>query len=732
MASSTLPSLASHAPSLQNGIIQGKTKAQLLREHRERKGTSHLPDQYLLRDVIYLLQGISGTYIKFEGEGVDKHIVFVEDQNYVIPQPVRTLVLKLSELGHLYHRVSTFVKANEGRGDVDSIQQSLCHHLQAQLTEYYKLMAVLESQMPTPVTEDSYAQSGPSTGLTLRRLDVWLNEWRLRMRMMSVCVEGCQEAHGGALVSLMHGYTDNGDPFIRNFTDRLLEEVSKPFFTTLQGWLFSGELHDSSAGFFVQANRKKRKPTNEPSDDLDPNMAEKEGVEDGEDFDEESILESGLRIWEKKFLFRREMLPSFVSEAFGKKIYSTGKSLNFVRYSCRDPDWHVTRDKLGDSTKSLKYSDIPGLERSIDTAYRIASNRLFEMFFDKFHLLDHLTAMRHYLMLGHGDFAEQLMETLGPSLSRPANVLYRHNLTATLEGAIRASNAQNDSPDVLRRLDARMMEYSHGEIGWDSFTLEYKVENPIDTVLDPVSMEKYSRLFNHLWQMKRVESVLTSIWARISVETKNSLKLPEFTHDWHCARLSLSEMIHFIRQMQAWCQLEVIECSWNVLLDFIAKKEGDLDALIDAHRTYLDRVVNKVLLMNPKHGAKHSKESTLLKQVRELFQLILVFQEVVESFFHFSWAEAARRDGRRDDERGVYTGPASPDEASDTRPEVLNGILQRLKENGRSFSEKAQTVVHGLQAHQDLDCRFLATRLSFSDFYKSKSRIAAQAEQTPR
>jgi Gamma tubulin complex component N-terminal len=33
------------------------------------------------------------------------------------------------------------------------------------------------------------------------------------------------DAHGGALVNLIHGYTDNGDPFVRQFTDQLLEEV---------------------------------------------------------------------------------------------------------------------------------------------------------------------------------------------------------------------------------------------------------------------------------------------------------------------------------------------------------------------------------------------------------------------------------------------------------------------------------------------------------------------------
>lgn len=67
---------------------------------------------------------------------------------------------------------------------------------------------------------------------------------------------------------------------------------------------------------------------------------------------------------------------------------------------------------MADDIIALKYSDIGGLERSIDTAYQIASQRLFEVFFDKFKLLDHLTALKDYLMLGHGDFADQLMEAL--------------------------------------------------------------------------------------------------------------------------------------------------------------------------------------------------------------------------------------------------------------------------------------------------------------------------------
>ena len=61
---------------------------------------------------------------------------------------------------------------------------------------------------------------------------------------------------------------------------------------------------------------------------------------------------------------------------------------------------------------ALKYSDLAGLEHSIDVAYSIASQRLLETFFDKFNLLDHLRALKSYLMLGAGDFTEHLMEAL--------------------------------------------------------------------------------------------------------------------------------------------------------------------------------------------------------------------------------------------------------------------------------------------------------------------------------
>lgn len=103
-----------------------------------------------------------------------------------------------------------------------------------------------------------------------------------------------------------------------------------------------------------------------------------------------------------------------------------------------------------------------------------------------------------------------------PSLGRPANTLLRHNLTSNLENSIRGSSSNDDHPDVLHRLDARMLDFEHGEIGWDVFTLEYKIDPPVDVVLDENSMHIYTKLFTHLWKIKRCEHTLNDAWRKVT------------------------------------------------------------------------------------------------------------------------------------------------------------------------------------------------------------------------
>lgn len=58
--------------------------------------------------------------------------------------------------------------------------QSLCHFLHHELSEYHRLLAVLESQL---------SQEANDGALTLLRLGLWTEDMKLKLRMMTRIVD---------------------------------------------------------------------------------------------------------------------------------------------------------------------------------------------------------------------------------------------------------------------------------------------------------------------------------------------------------------------------------------------------------------------------------------------------------------------------------------------------------------------------------------------------------------
>lgn len=100
-------------------------------------------------------------------------------------------------------------------------------------------------------------------------------------------------------------------------------KVSRPFFSTLHRWLFSGELYDPFAEFFVSVDSELGHiPLGHPSSGMTHNLSSDGGFDrfatEGEDYS--GVKEDGLKLWDTKYRFRQEMLPLFVGDAFGKKV----------------------------------------------------------------------------------------------------------------------------------------------------------------------------------------------------------------------------------------------------------------------------------------------------------------------------------------------------------------------------------------------------------------------------
>ncbi|KAH8712087.1 Spc98 family-domain-containing protein [Phaeosphaeriaceae sp. PMI808] len=678
----------------------------------------------LLRDLPFTLQGLSSTNLIFPSSTALKLPAN-------LPVPIVSLLHTLAEPALLYRGLAEFVES----GDSRLIGQSFRSALAKELRAYLGLVATLEGQIRralTQLAEGPAHQSVSKAGVTLKRCVIWIREPTMGLRLMSLMVEESKSTKGGELIALIHSFSLNhGDPYVTAFAERLLSDVTRPFYDMLRQWVYDGELSDPFAEFFVS----------EQSEDeiIEANGNEGKG--------------GATSVWEDKYRLNDKMVPTIVTDDFAKKVFLIGKTLNFIRYGCGDAAWVDTYSK--EASKELQYGDTANLERSIGDAYKTTMARLIDLMANKFKLFDHLQALKQYMLLGAGDFIAVLMESLSSNLDRPANTQYRHTLTAQLEHAVRNSNAQFDTSDVLRRLDSRMLELSHGEIGWDVFTLEYKIDAPVDVIVTPFGSKQYLKVFNFLWRVKRVEFALGSTWRRCMTGARGVLGTvsDKVGPDWKKSRCAMAEMVHFVNQLQHYILFEVIESSWIDLQKALNKPESTLDDMIEAHAKYLNNITRKGLL--------GSSSIDFTGQLHELLKTMLAYKDAVDGLYSFSVAEFTRR---QEHVAKIETRTAAgrwglsekdkatsdPDPFSSTRAksrqdpdspfpppllqigdattttsgedDVLPALQKRLAYLVDDFRIRISVLLGDLVHSPDGELKMLAVNINFNDVYKPERR----------
>lgn len=700
----------------------------------------------LLRDLPFTLQGLSSTTLPFAKDTSLK-------LPSTLPPPLISLLHSLAEPSLLYKNLAEWVKTPAG----GLLGQSLRAAVNGELRAYLSLVATLEGQIRRALSslDESAPRSGIGrAGVTLKRCVVWTREATMGLRLLSLIAEESKSKKGGQLISLIHSFsTSHGDPIVAAFAERLLGSVTRPFYDILRHWIYDGELQDPFREFFVK--------------EQDPNDEERQ-----------DLKARGLSsVWNDKYEVEKGMIPSIITDDFAQKVFLIGKSLNFIRHSCGDAPW--VDDYSKSSSKELRYGDTATLEAWIDEAYKTTMKRLMDLMTNKFHLFIHLKALKSYLLLGQGDFIALLMESLAANLDRPAGAQYRHTLTAQLEHAIRGSNAQYDSSEVLRRLDARMLQLSHGDIGWDCFTLEYKVDAPVDVVVTEWGNKQYLKVFNFLWKIKRVEFALSSTWRKCMTGARGVLQTsePGVIETWKSTRGVLAEMIHFVGQLQYYILFEVIESSWDELQKGIAKENCTLDDIIQAHFKFLNSITRKGLL-----GAKRKQYNEILGaggaedrngylvQLKDILDNMLGYKDCVDGLYSWSVSEFTRQ--QETDVRPTSANPTttarrqlfpsraqghmkSASAATSTRGSQPNtpvvetptfddpfasfdshdgalmsefpALQERLKNLASAFQKKLCALLGDLAYQPDVDMRFLGVAMNFNDVYvPTRTRSAKQ------
>ena len=719
-------------------------------------------EDLLLRDLLFVFQGIPGQHIKFDNRSEQ----YVIDPALHVSAPAADVVYCLCELGWLYGRVHAYLARveRESRGVV---VQSFCFALQAELHDYYRLLSVLEKDMATRTAAldqvgapsrdiasgnsaaGSAAATPPSegtSGLTLLRLRAWMQEPLERMLLLARLVDSVGPLTGGALISRLHGHKHYGNNSIRAIVERVMNTVCTPVYDMLSRWMLHGELHDPYEEFFV---------------------GYRAGV-------------TAANVWHDGYYLRMKMLPAFLAPALAHKVLLIGKTINFMRLAQslmapsaalasassagrRTADEKAIGDLqenaiTGDNDKFLSNSAaavavaasamesvmVYGREEQLaESILRVSADtdsRLLKLVETQYHIQAHLFALKQFLLLGQGDFIVGLMDLVGPELRKRASQLYRHNLTGMLEGALRSSNAQYMSPAVLDRLGVKLLEASPGDSGWEVFTLDYLIEPPLSAVVHKKAMVQYRTAFHMLWRLKRVEWMLSSGWKRVLLLTHSRGAFEGLTRlkaVLHRCSLNRSRMLHVVTTFCTYLMFEVLEVEWRTMQDRIENQCHSLEDLISAHDSYLSAIVERALL-----GA-HDDE--LNAQLQRMLQSVLNFCALEETLIADAVSALARKRARTaaaldssvtSSSSTRRTSGAAVDwqtEVGTEDPNSYDGVpavvVQRLDGAVRDYSQQFDAFMAMLSSHSSNGqapdhrastrhiARFLALRLDFNGYH---------------
>ncbi|KAJ3256408.1 Gamma-tubulin complex component 3 [Boothiomyces macroporosus] len=354
-------------------------------------GKAYLTEKDLIRELLFVFQAIDGKYIKY----VSKSKRFEIDERVALPSPTISLVNKLSIVGELSKDIEERLSLLKKGSTTSIFQQSLLSSIQdemqdfsRQLFAYFRLIAILEGQIEKKDKNDAFIEND----LSLKRLFVWTNGPLVRLRLLNQILELCSGTW-------------------------LINQRKKGFQNTINHSQVGGSWRFDYPRIYNKAA---------PKSELDDPF--------GEFFVGNNLNADSDNVWKSRYLFKNDMLPSFLPETLAMK-------------------------------QLLTYGDLKKLEFSIDSSYKSTTNYLMNILFTKYELVNRFEELKAYLLLGQGDFAQYLMDNLQyflskfrESLSKSAGTIYRHNLTGTLESALRFSNPNYEATGLQKRLDIRLSE----------------------------------------------------------------------------------------------------------------------------------------------------------------------------------------------------------------------------------------------------------------------------------
>ena len=721
------------------------------------KSSLNITEKDLVTDLLYVLVGIDGQYIKYNSN-YDSYILIDK-----IPweENIHDIVNSISEVGWLFYKIKKYISFYNTSHNNSLYIQSLLFAIQKELDEYYKLISLLKKMNTNDLSNDiNHLPLNNSLieikkhikQLNLKNILMSILPYKEKLKWILTCCESVHSLHGSAILSQIYSYVIylGNEKFLNN----ILNEIIKPFIEFILNWIKYGTIKDPHDEFFVKIN---------------------------EDINDENI-------WKNKYKLVYGNIPNFIKSDFVLKIFEVGKCIHFIKNFCKEKynlnnlkkiiqflknkyfnekenndikmqedseddnnylysqemiskfDFQINKEKINhekssyesvldfinfiftntDSNKILNISFLEEIIKNINIIHDLLNKDLVRIFFQKFKFLENIEAINKYLLLGQGDMIQNLMESLYSELQKPGNTIYKYVLQSVLESAINSTNARYNDKECLNKLNIKLLKALPGDTGWDVFCLEYNIDLPLNIVISSRNILDYQKMFIFLLKIKKIEYSQNLEWRKIMTYCHNipNSKYPFFKSKIKKSLQFNQLIMHFIISLHDYLTLEVLESQYKKILKRI-KCINSIDELILAHNEFVNSIKQKCFLDN-----KNNNNIIIYKKIISIFDIILRFRTAQDVLFSTLLQKISDLD---EGEKSLNS--QNSEEENEININYNKRIDESIKQITFLYDEFINKIIELINTMKNFGLNYLSMQFDFNYYYSNIEKEKEEKQQ---
>ncbi|KAG0681707.1 Microtubule-nucleating Tub4p (gamma-tubulin) complex component [Pichia californica] len=453
-------------------------------EHEQQKQhnlSALVSESTIVSDLKYLLLGTGSSSFRFSSDKSSSSSLRVEitlDTDSLLPNQIGYLK-DFIQLALIIKKLSIISSNNTNINNNQQVNRSSLIAFHSCISE-----SLLNFQC---FLNDLYNNNNNNNINHLSSLKYHLDDWFVSFRHIYWLHLKSLSLKPYDFLSLLYQYTLFGDSVIKNLSLKYFNSCFNPYYNIIFNWSLLGILNENDSlneSFFIKLNENKN-----------------------------------------DFSFILNYIPSFINQNIAFKIYHIGKSINYLKHHLNDKLWCNNFY----SQQQYQHLDIINDENNnkiILNLYNIIITHLNSLLLKDYK--SEISNLNNFLLLNQGDLIHSIISTGSLILNQPSENLSSNQLITLLQDSIDSTSiSKNYSFKIYNRLDARLLNLnlnSNSSLGWDLFTLDFKIIDSINYLISSTYKE-YLKIFNFLFKILKLKYQLSESWKKSRLLTINKLKL---------------------------------------------------------------------------------------------------------------------------------------------------------------------------------------------------------------